>query len=223
MTNKRWTAKRGAPRPGSERRLLDAARALLPRTGVSGLRLRQVSRRAGVNLGLFHYHFGSKEAFTARLLQELYEEFFAELSLQSRGRGSPQQRLRRCLLAIGRFMREHRQFIVMLIQEVLQGHRGCIRFARRNVPRHVGVIAALIREGQAAGQFRRLPLPTALGFAMGVLGAPNLMITMLERVGARRAFGLTPPRLERLALGDRALGRRADLILSALAAPRRKK
>jgi AcrR family transcriptional regulator len=191
---------------------------MLPQTGVSGLRLREVARRAGVNLGLFHYHFGSKEAFTRRLLQELYEDFFTELSLESRGEGSPRERLHRSLVAIGRFMRQHRQFIMMIIQELLQGHRGCIEFARKNIPRHVSVIAGLIKEGQSAGQIKPIPLPMAMAFAMGGIGVPNLMITMLERVNAKHAFEMTPKALESLMLSDQALEQRAELIVSLLAA-----
>ena len=204
------------PRGGSERRLLDMARAMLPETGISGLRLREVARRAGVNLGLFHYHFGSKEAFTRRLLQELYEGFFTELSLESRGEGSPRERLHRSLVTIARFMRQHRQFIVMIIQELLQGHKGCIEFVRKNMPRHVAVIAGLIEEGQKAGQIKPIPLPMAMAFTMGGIGVPNLMITMLERVGAKRAFDMAPKDLESLMLSDQALTQRAELIVSVL-------
>jgi AcrR family transcriptional regulator len=205
-------------RGGSERRLLGVARAMLPETGISGLRLREVTRRAGVNLGLFHYHFGSKEAFTRRLLQELYEDFFAQLSLESRGAGTPLERLRRSLIAFGRFLRQHRQFIVMIIQEVLQGHQGCIEFARKNIPRHVSVIAGLIEEGQSAGQIKPIPLPMAMSFAMGGIGVPNLLITMLERVRAKRVFDMTLKEMESLMLSDQALKQRAELIVSLLAA-----
>ncbi|MBC7946203.1 MAG: TetR/AcrR family transcriptional regulator, partial [Burkholderiales bacterium] len=47
------------PRPSqnTDRRLIKAARKLLPETGCSGLNLRQVAVKAGVNLGMFHYHF----------------------------------------------------------------------------------------------------------------------------------------------------------------------
>jgi AcrR family transcriptional regulator len=190
---------------------------MLPETGITGLHLRAVARRAGINLGLFHYHFGSKEAFTRRLLQELYEDFFAKLSLESRGAGNPLERLRRSLVAIGRFMRRHRQFIAMIIQEVLQGHRGCVEFARKNIPRHVSVIAGLIKEGQGAGLIQPIPLPMAMAFAMGGIGSPNLMIAMLERVGAKRAFDMTPKALESLMLSDHALEQRAGLIVSVLA------
>lgn len=204
-------------RSGSDRRLLDTARVMLPETGISGLRLRAVARRAGVNLGLFHYHFGSKEAFTRRLLQELYEEFFAKLSLESRGEGSPLERLRRSLIAFGRFIRQNRQFIMIIIQEVLQGHKDCIEFTRKNIPRHAAVIAGLIKEGQESGQIKPIPMPMAMALAMGGMGVPNLVITMLERVGARRAFDMSPKDLEALMLSDQALEQRAVLIVSALA------
>jgi AcrR family transcriptional regulator len=34
--------------------------ALLPQTGCAGLSVRKVAERAGINLGMFHYHFKSR-------------------------------------------------------------------------------------------------------------------------------------------------------------------
>ena len=51
--------------------LLRAGRELYPETGAAGLSIRKVAERAGVNLGMFHYHFRTKEAFVRQLLQAL--------------------------------------------------------------------------------------------------------------------------------------------------------
>jgi DNA-binding transcriptional regulator YbjK len=44
-------------------RILEAALALLPRHGLAALRVRQVAAKAGVNLGMFHYHSVSLHPF----------------------------------------------------------------------------------------------------------------------------------------------------------------
>jgi len=53
---------------------------------------------------------------------------------------------------------------------------------------------------------------------MGGIGVPNLMITMLERAGAKRAFEMAPEELEALMLSDQALEQRTELIISVLTA-----
>jgi len=46
----------------SKMRLIDAATELLQERGASGISGRELARRAGVNYGLIHHYFGSKEA-----------------------------------------------------------------------------------------------------------------------------------------------------------------
>jgi AcrR family transcriptional regulator len=47
--------------PGARDRILDAAEQLFGAHGYDSVSLRDISTRASVNLGLFHYHFGGKD------------------------------------------------------------------------------------------------------------------------------------------------------------------
>jgi AcrR family transcriptional regulator len=194
---------------------LDAARAMLGRSGISGLRLRAVAQRAGVNLGMFHYHFKSKEAFVRRLLQDVYEEFFSRLSLEFKGRDEPLERLQRSLIVFGKFARDQRTIFVSLLSEALRGHRSSIDYLQKNIPRHVHVIAELVQECEKSGTLKALPVPVAVSFAVGGMGVPNLMITALERSGSSQARQFLSKWADEF-VSDRAIERRADLILAAL-------
>ena len=63
------------PRPSQriDDALLASGRELYPRLGSSGLSLRALTEHAGANLGMFHYHFKTKDNFLRTLLQQLYE------------------------------------------------------------------------------------------------------------------------------------------------------
>ena len=74
------------PSRNVDRLLLRAGRELFPETGVAQLSVRKVAIRAGVNPGMFHYHFGNKDLFVRQLLQELYDEMFASLELAASAR-----------------------------------------------------------------------------------------------------------------------------------------
>jgi len=59
------------PRPSRnvDERLLAAGRELYPDAGAAGLSIRRIAERAEANLGMFHYHFRTKDQFVRRLLQ----------------------------------------------------------------------------------------------------------------------------------------------------------
>jgi AcrR family transcriptional regulator len=206
------------PRPAgdADRRLLEAARGMIAETGLSDLRVRAVARRAGVNLGMFHYHFGTRDRFIRRLLDDIYEEFFSKFSLESKDGADPVERLRRALIVFGRFARDQRKVFATLVGETMKGNRHAADFLRTNMPRHAGVVAGLIAEGQRAGELKKLPMPVAMSFALGGMGAPNLACLMLERLGPKTPFGVGLEELKEMFLSDEAIELRSQLVIAGL-------
>jgi AcrR family transcriptional regulator len=209
------------PRPSRnvDAALLDAGRALYPVTGVAGLSVRKVAEHAGVNLGMFHYHFGSKEAFVRALLQQLYDGMFAELTLAAGG-GSPLQSLRAAMNVLARFVRDNRKLLRRLLIDALNEEAVALAFVRANLPRHVGVVAQLIAAGQRAGALKPVAPRQALAFVAGGVGAPILLGSALsERDGVPRALRRE---FEEAVISDRALAERIELVLAGLAQPARR-
>lgn len=68
---RRPTKQRSSP-PDSRQKLLTCGRQIIERNGVRGLTVRGVATRAKVNLGTFVYHFGTREAFVAEVLESWY-------------------------------------------------------------------------------------------------------------------------------------------------------
>jgi AcrR family transcriptional regulator len=52
----------------TDQRLVDTALEMAKHSGLSNLKLRDVAQKAGVNLGMFHYHFKTKDQFTRAVL-----------------------------------------------------------------------------------------------------------------------------------------------------------
>ena len=94
------------PSRNIDRALLAAGRDLLPLTGCRNLSVRQVTERAGVNLGMFHYHFRTRENFVRAVLQEMYEEMFASLQLERARHAEPLPGLRAVLRVLGRLQQD---------------------------------------------------------------------------------------------------------------------
>src|SRR5437868_4865296 len=90
------------PRPSKnlDVAMLQAGRELFPQAGCSGLSVRAVAEQAGANLGMFHYHFKTKENFLRTLLQQVYEEMFDGLTHAIAHEGPALERLREALVEV---------------------------------------------------------------------------------------------------------------------------
>ncbi|HXR56125.1 MAG TPA: TetR/AcrR family transcriptional regulator [Casimicrobiaceae bacterium] len=206
------------PSRNIDRRLLEAGRELYPATGMAGLSVRKVAERAGVNLGMFHYHFRTKDAFVRQVLQGAYEEMFANLELAASAK-APRAGLRAALNVLGRFGRDHSRLLRRLVSEALAGEPLALEFLRNNMPRHIAVILALIAAGQRQRALRRMAPHQALAFLAGSVAAPIVVVGAI----AERAIvpGVTSD-LAALVASDDAIAERVDCALAGIAAkPRR--
>lgn len=200
--------------------LLEAGRALFPQSGIAGLSVRKVAERAGVNLGMFHYHFKTKDAFVRALLQRLYDGMFAELELAASADARPVEALRASANVLARFVRDNRLLLRRLMADAVASEPIAVEFVRSNLPRHIGVIGALVAAGQRAGVLKPLPIAQALAFIAGAVGGPILIGgAIVEREEAPAALRRT---FESAVLSDAALAERVDLVLAGLRAPRRR-
>lgn len=207
------------PRPArrTDQKLILAAIALLPQTGFSGLNLRRVAARAGVNVGLFPYYFRNKRAFLQRVMQELYEEFYRGLSLEASTGEGAQAQLRMALIGLGRFVREQRRLILALGRDLMDGNTEVLRFLEANFHRHIGLLLRLVRACQSEGTLRRLPPQTVMPLLFAAPLAPSLIAALLERLHLSPAYEVMKRVLLPSVLTDQALTLRVDLALRTLA------
>jgi AcrR family transcriptional regulator len=206
----------GRPSRNVDVALLRAGRSLYPTTGIRGLSVRKVAERAGVNVAMFHYHFGSKEKFVSVLLAQMYDAMFERLTLAADG-AAPVAALRRALLGLAHFARDHRSVLRRILLDALAGERVAVEFARTNLPRHLRVVAGLVVAGQACGALRDIAPLQALALLGGAIGGPILLGSAITE-NARDTRALRTA-CERQVLDDDALAQRVDLVLVALAAP----
>ncbi len=205
------------PSQGIDLALLRSGRVLYADGGCEGLSLRALAEHAGVNLGMFHYHFKSKDNFLRQLLQQMYEEVFAMLSVEAAQDGPALERLRQALLVLARFLREHRPFVARVWADAAQGQPAAREFVRANAPRHLGLLLGLMAQAERAGALRPMPPLQRFVFVMGAVAAPMFIAPVVADIGIGGA--LTPAALAAQALSDGAISARVDLALDALRAP----
>jgi AcrR family transcriptional regulator len=171
------------PRPSqnTDQRLIHAARRLLPETGCEGLKLRQVASRAKVNLGMFHYHFKTKDEFLRRVLQEVYEEFFRELQLEASQYASPRENLQAAMTVFGNWVRDNRRLIFALLRDAMNGQRVAQEFLRANLHRHIEILLGLIRQCRAQGLYADMAPANLLVTLIAAANMPTVLTELLRR------------------------------------------
>jgi AcrR family transcriptional regulator len=208
------------PSNNVDQQLILAAQTLLPTTGIGSLSIRAVCAHAGVNLGMFHYHFKTKDAFVRIVLEAKYNEMFAALEMRSKGSAKAITNLRNSLNVLARFGRDNRTLLVRLIADALAGQAVAVEFLQANMPRHIAVIVALIDQAQERGELKVLPIPQVLAFIVGSVIAPILGGTVaLERKFLPPAIGKA---IEQTVFTDAAIAERVDMALLGLSAQKRK-
>lgn len=63
----------------TEQRILEAAKKVFLRKGMSGARMQDIADEAGINKAMLHYYFRSKEKLFAEIFSELSQSFFPRL------------------------------------------------------------------------------------------------------------------------------------------------
>lgn len=207
------------PRPsqGIDQALLRSGRELFPACGCGSLSLRALAEHAGVNLGMFHYHFKSKDKFLRTLLQQMYDEGFALLADQAQQQGPALHRLRHALRALGRFLREHRPFVARLWSDAAMGQPVAREFVRANAPRHLALLLGLMAQAEKDGSLRAMPPLQRFVFVMGAVAAPMFIAPVVADIGL--AGAVSGGALGVQVLCDAAIDARVDMALDALRTP----
>jgi AcrR family transcriptional regulator len=204
------------PSKNVDKKLLQAGKDLIPVMGISGLRIREVARKAGANLGMFNYHFGTKEKYLEALMIDVYSEFLSDFKLDSEKGENSMERLRNALVGAAYFIREHRTLIAALFEEILKGNRGIVEFARKNMTKHVNILLGLISQCQKDGLMMKTSIFTIAPLIVGAAALPSIVIRVLEKNYKGTFLGAFIPLLKNTAISDKGIKERIDLALKAL-------
>ena len=204
------------PRPSRnlDQALLAAGRELFPVRGCAGLSVREVADAAGVNLGMFHYHFKTRDAFLRALMQQAYEEMFATLTLELSLHREVPDSLRHAVRAIARWVRDNRRFIARVLADALGGDKCARDFLRDNLPRHFTVLQMIVLQGQQEGRIVDLPAAQVIGMCAGSVAMPILFGGAMGDSGEMTASAGRA--LAKTLLSDAAIDERIELALKAV-------
>ncbi|HTN50617.1 MAG TPA: TetR/AcrR family transcriptional regulator [Burkholderiaceae bacterium] len=203
------------PRSGSVReRLLRVGARQARRAGLRALTVRGACAQAGVNLGSFVYHFGSRDAFVAQVIERWYAPLLERLTATVDEAQPPERRLRALLLQLGDWAATNSRLITHVLMDAAAGEAAAQRFIATLADRHPALILGVIREGQRSGALPRGEPLNVMLFLMGAIALPILLTDRLAEVR------LAPARLTRALMAfsreRRHRERRLDWALAGL-------
>ena len=141
--------------PRSRQRILSETTALFSGKGVRATTIREIAEKAGVNTQLIYYYFRDKSGLADAVLGEAAGRVNRLLVTAARATGTPRQRLEAFILAWVRVTLDQAPAIRLLHGMVQEQGKTMVQPVQRRSSDNAARIRQLIREGVAAGEFRR--------------------------------------------------------------------
>jgi len=168
-----------APSTSSRERLLRVGARQARRSGLRSITVRGVCQQADANLGSFVYHFGSREAFVAEVIERWYAPLLEQMSATVDRALPPKARLRELVLQLGDWAAANSRFITHVLMDAASGEAAAQRFVRSLADRHPALILRVVAEAQRAHELPRGEPLNVMLFLMGAIALPILLTDRL--------------------------------------------
>lgn len=139
------------------RQILEAALDVFGERGLTGARLDDIARRAGVSKGTIYLYFPNKEELFREVVRAIVIDRLRQAAAQA-GEGNPVDELKRYLGTYWNFVRSPEfQTILKLVTGELHNFPDLAEFYGREVVKPANeLLAGMIRRGIDRGDFRRV-------------------------------------------------------------------
>jgi AcrR family transcriptional regulator len=172
----------------SRARLLSAAAHEFALRGFDGAKVDRIAGRARVNKAMLYYHFRSKADLYREILRDLFRSLAVAVAAVRDEGGPPVDQLRRYVAAVAAASAERPHFPPIWLREMAEAGRHLDASVVKDLAAILGVLAAIMRDGQASGEFGDAhPFIVQMGIV-----APLLLFTASAPVRERFASVLPP-------------------------------
>lgn len=145
------------PRPATDtrERILHAARDLFADRGVDATPIRLIARTAGVNLGMIHYFFPSKDRLAEAVLETYFGSVAEALAAIPAGK-SPRRRIEALIRAIVGYIQANQTLIRIVMREISLQSPRLRHIAEKFIGPNFSRLAMIVSEGIGSGDFKPL-------------------------------------------------------------------
>lgn len=134
--------------------IIEAAIEVFARKGFFGAKVSEIAEAAGVADGTIYLYFKSKDEILISLFEEKMEAIISDLERMLAEVSDPREKLRRYVVAHLELVAERPTLMQVLTIELRQSARFIKEYHPKGFGRYLGVLGAILEEGQSDGLFR---------------------------------------------------------------------
>ena len=153
-----------------DKKMLRVGATMLRQKGTAALSVREVAKKAGVNLGMFNYYFKDKNEFIKLILEDAYSAFITEL------KQNQSLSLEEVLFSMAKFSRDHHQTVLSLLGDALAGEKNVVRFLQKNFTVHFTILLEMLTKHFEQRGYDPKYTEHAFRYLISCVGLPNLML-----------------------------------------------
>jgi len=151
----------------SRARVFAAAAEEFAARGFDGAKVDRIAARADVNKAMLYYHFTDKAALYRAVVGDMFASTAAAMATLRAAGGPPEQQLATFIRVIAREGRSRPHFPAMWLRELADGGRHLDRGNFGDIYGIISTLAAILKDGEAAGRFKAMP---PFMVQMGIVG-----------------------------------------------------
>lgn len=136
--------------------IIECAIQAIATLGYAQASLAQIAKRAGISKGVITYYFSSKEELIDQVVKDMYSAATSFMEPQIAAESTALAKLRAYLRSNIAYIASHRTQMMAIIEIVLnvRSEEGQLRYHPGTEASDLKALEAILRQGQAAGEFR---------------------------------------------------------------------
>lgn len=172
----------------TEGRILDAARRVFVKKGLSGARMQEIADEAGINKALLHYYFRSKEKLFDRIFEEVFQSISMGIGKAMKAELPPLEKLEQLISMYVDILSKNPYMPIFILNEISQNPERMKKALGEDIfPSMTGFFTELMQE-MNVGNMRPIHPAHLLMNIMGMIilpiaGKPMLSPVLKESLG----------------------------------------
>jgi AcrR family transcriptional regulator len=204
------------PSRNQDRLLIEAARKLIPKVGVSEMSIKMLSDEAGVNQGIFYYHFKSKSEFIRIVLESFMDEAQKEIKIKIPINLSSIEKLQYYLFSIGKVYCENIKFAVLMYRDLLNKDPVITEYQISLIEYQNDLYRPLIEECQKDDFIQKhYNLQDILSYCLSVIKGPIVLSEVINMFSDNKSEYLN--KIKEELITEEAISRRAEMAVMGIA------
>ncbi|MCL2144870.1 MAG: TetR/AcrR family transcriptional regulator [Endomicrobia bacterium] len=199
----------------TEQKIIDTGIVLAKQYGISGFTVRQLCKKAKVNLGLFHYHFVSRENFENIILTSLYGSFMKDIEMNIPKDTDAVKKFEIARKIFADFILKNAPILGSLLIEVVSGNASKFNFAKDNLSKHAALFYSILEQGKKEKAFKDADTLSLMISAIAPIIVPIAGAEIFKKIISKKDSAKISKFIDNLS-GEKSIKERMELSLKGI-------